>query len=179
MRADAALLAFAALVCLVLFAFLGAQRVPRQLDRPLETPAKQEEVGIAQQDAEGARPDVEEPSHLSLQALYNRQTWPSSTSGPNQILVMGYYRSGASLVARLLMLMGVYAGEPDDLLIGEGSGVPWCCMGRDAPWPAEQWAAAHLAGCGTAWHIHARWLLCWWGRSGRNIAQSQRLPRRC
>ena len=54
-----------------------------------------------------------------LTRLYDRLFWPNEQAGPSQILVMGYYHSGAALVTRLLMLMGAWAGEPRDLLVGE------------------------------------------------------------
>lgn len=58
----------------------------------------------------------------TLDELYGPQDgrWPSSAaSGPSQLLVLSYYSSKASLAARLLMLLGVYAGEPSQLRIGE------------------------------------------------------------
>lgn len=57
----------------------------------------------------------------SLEDLYGpiEGLWPSkSGSGPSQLLVLSYYHAKSSLVARLLMLMGVYAGEATQLRIG-------------------------------------------------------------
>lgn len=60
---------------------------------------------------------------LSTAELYGSERsglWPSSAaSGPSQLLVLSYWGSGSSLVARLLMLMGVFAGEAAELKIGK------------------------------------------------------------
>lgn len=42
----------------------------------------------------------------------------SSSSGPYQLLLLSYFSSRASLLARLLMLMGVFAGDGSQLRIG-------------------------------------------------------------
>jgi len=60
---------------------------------------------------------------LSIKDLYGPKAgrWPSTASaGPSQLLVLSYYNSKASLAARLLMLMGLYAGEVAQLSIGAG-----------------------------------------------------------
>lgn len=64
----------------------------------------------------------------SLQALYgsNRaiarhnstSTGKSSSSCPYQLLLFSYFNSKASLLARLLILMGVFAGHGSRLRIG-------------------------------------------------------------
>lgn len=60
----------------------------------------------------------------TLDELYGDKAgrWPSSASAggaPSQLLLLSYYDSQASLAARLLMLMGVYAGEAAKLRIGK------------------------------------------------------------
>jgi hypothetical protein len=56
----------------------------------------------------------------TLEQLYGPQKglWSSRSSGPSQLLLLSYYSSRASLLARLLMLMGVFAGEAQQLRIG-------------------------------------------------------------
>jgi hypothetical protein len=58
----------------------------------------------------------------SLEELYGPQwdgMWPAGpAAGPSQLLVLSYYQTKASLLARLLMLMGVFAGEAAQLRIG-------------------------------------------------------------
>lgn len=60
----------------------------------------------------------------SLEELYGPQwegLWPAGpAAGPSQLLVLSYYQTKASLLARLLMLMGVFAGEAAQLRIGTG-----------------------------------------------------------
>lgn len=58
-----------------------------------------------------------------LEQLYGPKEglWLSSgaaSGGPSQLLVLSYWNSRASLAARLLMLLGVYAGEASQLRIG-------------------------------------------------------------
>jgi hypothetical protein len=53
----------------------------------------------------------------SIEELYGSLN-SSSSSGPHQILLLSYFNSGASLLARLLMLMGVFAGDGEQLKIG-------------------------------------------------------------
>jgi len=58
----------------------------------------------------------------SYEELYGSSSAPGSSSanGPSQLLLLSYYNSRSSLVARLLMLMGVFAGDGEQLSIGEG-----------------------------------------------------------
>jgi hypothetical protein len=68
-------------------------------------------------------PTLQLKSVPTLEDLYGpiEGLWPSKTgSGPSQLLVLSYYHAKASMAARLLMLMGVYAGEATQLRIGEG-----------------------------------------------------------
>jgi hypothetical protein len=66
----------------------------------------------------------------SLEELYGSLNSSSSSSGPHQILLLSYFSSGASLLARLLMLMGVFAGDGEQLRIGEGGAASRCsCAG--------------------------------------------------
>lgn len=70
----------------------------------------------------GARQQLKK---FSVEELYGPKAgrWPSTASaGPSQLLVLSYYSSRASLAARLLMLMGVYAGEVAQLRIGADRG---------------------------------------------------------
>jgi hypothetical protein len=70
-----------------------------------------------------SKPSQQLKSLPTLEDLYGpiEGLWPSKTgSGPSQLLVLSYYHAKASLAARLLMLMGVYAGEATQLRIGEG-----------------------------------------------------------
>lgn len=57
----------------------------------------------------------------TVEELYGprKGLWSSKSSGPSQLLLLSYYSSKASLLARLLMLMGVFAGEAQQLRIGE------------------------------------------------------------
>jgi hypothetical protein len=57
----------------------------------------------------------------SYEELYGSSSAPGSSSanGPSQLLLLSYYNSKSSLVARLLMLMGVFAGDGEQLSIGE------------------------------------------------------------
>jgi len=49
---------------------------------------------------------------LDVADLYGgRTTWPQWDGGPSQLLVLGYEQSNSHLLARLLMLCGVFAGE--------------------------------------------------------------------
>lgn len=69
-------------------------------------------------------------SPSSLEELYGAKEglWPSSAAaGPSQLLVLSYYSAKASLAARLLMLMGVYAGEAAQLRIGAADGAMSIC----------------------------------------------------
>jgi hypothetical protein len=67
--------------------------------------------------------DEGSPVAPSLEELYGslNSSSSSSSSGPHQILLLSYFNSGASLLARLLMLMGVFAGDGEQLKIGA-----WC-----------------------------------------------------
>jgi hypothetical protein len=66
--------------------------------------------------------DEGSPVAPSLEELYGSLNSSSSSSnGPHQILLLSYFNSGASLLARLLMLMGVFAGDGEQLKIGA-----WC-----------------------------------------------------
>jgi hypothetical protein len=69
--------------------------------------------------------DEGSPVAPSLEELYgslNSSSSSSSSNSPHQILLLSYFNSGASLLARLLMLMGVFAGDGEQLKIG----ARWC-----------------------------------------------------
>lgn len=65
----------------------------------------------------------------SLEELYGPQwdgMWPAGlAAGPSQLLVLSYYQTKASLLARLLMLMGVFAGEAAQLRIDAHNQLRW------------------------------------------------------
>ncbi|WIA20981.1 hypothetical protein OEZ85_005318 [Tetradesmus obliquus] len=62
----------------------------------------------------------------SLEELYGSLIISSSSSsGPHQLLLMSYFSSGASLLARLLMLMGVFAGDGEQLKIDATNRLRW------------------------------------------------------
>ncbi|KAF6262107.1 hypothetical protein COO60DRAFT_690847 [Scenedesmus sp. NREL 46B-D3] len=65
------------------------------------------------------------PSVEQLYGSLNSSSSSSSSSGPHQILVLSYFNSGASLLARLLMLMGVFAGDGEQLKIDAGNMLRW------------------------------------------------------
>lgn len=60
------------------------------------------------------------PTFAELYGFGPEQHGPASCSGPCQLLLLSYYNSKASLLARLLMLMGVFAGDPEQLSVGNG-----------------------------------------------------------
>ncbi len=40
-----------------------------------------------------------------------------------QVLVLGYHNTGTSITTKILMLMGLYAGEPSELLLSKRQGM--------------------------------------------------------
>lgn len=79
-----------------------------------------------------SNPSQQLKSLPSLEELYGPQwegLWPAGpAAGPSQLLLLSYYQTKASLLARLLMLMGVFAGEAAQLRIGTGVGLhPAAC----------------------------------------------------
>uniref|UniRef100_A0A383W8C6 Sulfotransferase n=1 Tax=Tetradesmus obliquus TaxID=3088 RepID=A0A383W8C6_TETOB len=63
----------------------------------------------------------------SLEELYGslNSSSSSSSSGPHQLLLLSYFNSRASLLARLLMLMGVFAGDGEQLKIDATNRLRW------------------------------------------------------
>jgi hypothetical protein len=60
-----------------------------------------------------------------LRELYGDGFDLGAPNGTGTVVVVGMHNSGTSLVTRLLMLMGVFAGKRKDLAIAEQNPIKW------------------------------------------------------
>ncbi len=68
-------------------------------------------------------------SPLHTQKIYGNHTlikYNTQGTCKQQLLVLGLHNSGTSIVARLLSLLGLWLGEPEELSIGKKNKLKWC-----------------------------------------------------
>jgi hypothetical protein len=78
-------------------------------------------------------PRAADNATAKIQQLYGRTAWRTSAdllslNRPFQVLVLGYHQSGTSILTRLLMMMGLWAGKPEAM---------WLCEPRRRPLAAH------------------------------------------
>ncbi|KAI8476647.1 MAG: hypothetical protein J3K34DRAFT_401057 [Monoraphidium minutum] len=115
-------------------------------------------------------------TQLSVAELYGGRTeWPTWERGPYQILVLAYEHSRAQLLTRLLMLSGVFAGEPKTILSDADSSPygEWELEVRRAPAPTAH-TPLNPPNTRTHTHTHRVGLGATSSRAGRGSSAGAR-----